>query len=270
MDRASRPGLTAVVARPLMGKTWTLTEVARRLLEEGRYLVGYHESKGAESSHLLYAVSNLYARWLADSTMREQAISLWERHRDNLVPRIGQMVGLLFEKLTRTQLPEGVATLVRSAFDGLAEAQKDLRSGGLQIAPLAYDQALSLTDLVAKVSERRIVLILDAWEKSPSIRSEFATLEAILKHREDWPHTHVFLAVRNLDLDFNDEGDRRAHDLCKPNAAAELYELSALNQEDSKERHRITSFVQNIVPAAQDQSEQTILEMIDGFPGVLF
>ena len=46
IDRAGRPGLTAVVARPLMGKTWTLTEVARRLLEEGRYLVGYHEWKG--------------------------------------------------------------------------------------------------------------------------------------------------------------------------------------------------------------------------------
>lgn len=90
-DRASRPGLTAVVARPLMGKTWALTEVARRLFEEGRYLVGYHESKGAESSHLLFAVSNLYAGWLADSTMREQAINLWERHKDGLVPRIGQM-----------------------------------------------------------------------------------------------------------------------------------------------------------------------------------
>jgi hypothetical protein len=55
-----------------MGKTWTLTEVARQLLlEEGRFLVSYHESRGSETSHLLYALSNLYARWLADGTMRD-------------------------------------------------------------------------------------------------------------------------------------------------------------------------------------------------------
>ncbi len=32
IDRARQPGLTALVARPMMGKTWTLHEVARRLL----------------------------------------------------------------------------------------------------------------------------------------------------------------------------------------------------------------------------------------------
>jgi hypothetical protein len=213
--RATRPGLTAVVARPLMGKTWTLTEVARRLLEDGRYLVGYHESKGAESSHLLYAVSNLYTSWLTDSTLREQAISLWDRHKDTLVPRIGQMVGTLFEKLAGKALSEGIAATVRMAFDGLAEAQRDLLSGGLQIAPLPYDQALSLTSLVAKMSGRRIVLILDAWEKSASIRVEFATLEAILKHQDDWASTHVFLVVRNPEVDstsLNDEAFRRAQE----------------------------------------------------------
>jgi hypothetical protein len=67
--------------------------------------------------------------------MREQALSLWERHKENLVFRIGQMVGLLFEKLAAKQLPAGVGTIVRAAFDGLAEAQKDLLSGGLQLAP---------------------------------------------------------------------------------------------------------------------------------------
>ena len=88
-DRARHAGLTVVTARPLMGKTWTLTEVARRLEEEGAFIVGCHESKGAESSHLLYAVADLYTRWLEDSRMWDQARSLWERHRDGLVPRVG-------------------------------------------------------------------------------------------------------------------------------------------------------------------------------------
>ena len=64
-DCTKQSGVTAVVARPLMGKTWTLTEVARCLMKENHCLVGYHESTA--TSHLLYAVSNLYTRWLADS-----------------------------------------------------------------------------------------------------------------------------------------------------------------------------------------------------------
>lgn len=270
VDRANQTGLTAVVAQPLMGKTWTLTEVARRLLEGREYFVGYHESKGGESQ-LLNAVADLYTRWLADSTMREQAVSLWDRHRHNLVPRIGQMVGKLFEKLAKTQVPEGVASVVSKAFDGLAKTQEDLLSGGRPIEPLPYDEALSLTELVAKVSKRRIVLILDSWEKS-SISSEFANLEGFLKRREDWPDTHIFVAVRNTELDstkINDEGYRRADDLCRITSAAKLYPLPPMRQKDAYEAHRITQFVQNTVPAAKDQSEQTILEMISGFPGVL-
>lgn len=272
-DRAGKPGLTAVVARPLMGKTWTLTEVARRLSTSGQYLVGYHESTAAESSHLLYTVSNLYARWLADSNMLEQALSLWQRHKHELVPRIGQMVGSLFKKLASQQFPEGVEPVVTAAFDDLASAQKDLLSGGLHIAPLPYDQALSLTKLVAQVSGRRVVLILDAWEKSPSMRAESAALEIFLKHRDDWPHTHVFLAIRNPDVDStqaNAEAYQRAHDLCKINRAAQVYDLPPINLTDAKERARFVDFVYKHVPVAQQVGEQDLLKMIDNYPGVLY
>lgn len=272
VDRARLPGLTVIVGRPLMGKTWTLTEVARRLVEESGCLVGYHESKAAESSHLLYAVSNLYARWLADSTMRQQAVSLWERHKEGLTPRVGKMLGTLFEKVVGNQPPDGVGALVRSAFDGLAEAQNDLQSGGMQIVPLPYDQALSLTRLVAKIGGTRVVLILDAWEKSPSIRSELGTLEAFLKHQEDWPHTHLFLAIRDPELDstrVSDEVHRRAHDLCRINRAAVICEIPPMDQSDPGENARIVRFVRERVPAATNQAETSILEAIDGYPGVL-
>jgi len=133
-----------------MGKTWTLTEVARRLLEEGSYLVGYHESTGGESSHLLYAVSSLYTRWLVDSTLRDQAISLWERHKEGLVPRIGKMVGMLLEKLGTSVAPAEVSGTVRAVFDGLAEAQEDLLGGGLpvgdRVEPLHLDGDLAIGD----------------------------------------------------------------------------------------------------------------------------
>src|ERR1700760_2122974 len=116
-DRVQRPGITAVVGKPLMGKTWTLTEVARRLSAEGQYLVGYHESNGSEASHLLYAVSNLYARWLADSDMRGQAMAVWEQHKDGLVTRVGRFVGALFDSLGKTVAPEGITKLVSLTFD---------------------------------------------------------------------------------------------------------------------------------------------------------
>ena len=272
VDRARQPGLTVLVGRPLMGKTWTLTEVARRLLEEGRHLVGYHESTGGESSHLLYAVSNLYARWLEDSTLREQAISMWERHKDGLVPRIGQLVGTLFEKLGGAVAPAGIAGIVRATFDGLSETQKDLVSGGLQIPALPYDQALSLTHLVTKVSGRRVALILDAWEKSPSLRSETGTLEGILKHPDAWEQAHVFLAVRNPEVDstrINEDAYRRAWDLSRLSRAAEFYELPLMDQANAKERARLVDFVRERIPVAQGQTDGSILRAIDGYPGVL-
>ena len=270
--RARYPGLTAVVARPLMGKTWTLQEVARRLLGDDLDIVGYHELTGAEPSHLLYAVSNLYAHWLADSTLRSQAISMWKRHKDTLLPRIGKMVGTLFDKLGGNLLPGGVGAVVGAAFKGLAEAQKDLLAGGISLNPLPYDQALSLVKLVAEVSDRHVVLILDAWEKSPSSHSEFATLETFLRHLEDWPHTHVFLAVRNPQVNStkpNDEGYRRTLDLCKISSAALPYELGPMNQDDAKERARLVSFAQSRVPALKGLAEQRILDMVAGYPGVL-
>ena len=273
LDRAKNSGMTALVARPLMGKTWLLNEVARRLTDGRQYLVGYHESTAAESSHLLYAVSNLYTRWLSDSSMREQAISLWQRHQHDLVPRIGQMIGSLFEKLAGKQFPGGVGGLVSGAFDGLASTQKDLLNGGLNIAPLPYAQALSLTNLVATICKRRIILILDAWEKSPSIRAESTTLETFLKHRSDWPHTHVFLAIRNPEVDSTQdkqEAFRRARDLCKTNPAALVYELPPINLNNAEESSRLTRFVYDNVPGANDVREQSLLQMIAEYPGVLY
>lgn len=272
MERASKGGLTAVAGRSLMGKTWVLTEVARRLCNEGGTLVGYHESKAAESSHLLYAVSDLYARWLADSTMRAQAISLWERHKGNLVPRVGQMIGGLFQGLAQQTPLEGLAALIRSAFYGLAEAQKDLQSGGLQIAPLPYDQALSLIELVVRVSNCRVVLILDAWEKSPSMRSEIATLEAFLKHQDAWLATHIFFGIRDPEADSTrviNEAYQRARDLCRLSPAGYVYGLVEMDLADLKECARMVNYVRGKVPAAVDQPDDRILELIDGYPGVL-
>lgn len=260
-----------MAARPLMGKTWTLCEVARRL-EEDHYLVGYHEATGGESSHLLHAVGNLYTHWLSDATLRAQAVSLWERHVGELVPRIGRLVGSMIKEVGTMAVPAPMANIVRSAFDALADSQKSLLNGDLPVAALPYDQALSLVSLVAKVSKRRIVLILDAWEKSPALRFEIKTLESIVKHPDAWDGTHLFLGLRDQDLDpttINEEACRRGRDLCRLSPACEFYELPLMDQTDSHDRDRMVGLVRATVPAAAEQSDACILEMIGGYPGVL-
>ena len=272
LERAEFRGVTTISAPPLMGKTWVLSELARRLTESEKYLVGYHESKGQESSHLLHAVSDLYARWLTHSSMREQALSLWERHKGNLVPRIGVMIGSLFENISAIAPAKVVAKLVHTAFDTLTDAQKDLLSGGVELSPLAYDQAVSLATLVADISNLRIVFILDAWELSPSKLAEFATIQAFLRHLDQWPHTHIYLAVRNPDIrsaQSSEEAFRLASELCGISAAASVHELSHMDLDTDGEGSRLVEYLRNLVPAVSNVSEQDILDLVAGYPGVV-
>jgi hypothetical protein len=140
VTRARTDGVTMVVARPQMGKSWTLEEVARRLGEEasGNCIVGFHESSGTENSHFLYAVSDLYARWLNDSSMREQALSFWERYKERgqhqlgLIGRIGEFTGKLFKDIGElTVLGKGVGEAIDDAFRGLANLQLSLQTATL-------------------------------------------------------------------------------------------------------------------------------------------
>jgi hypothetical protein len=147
LNRARHRGVTAIVGRALSGKTWTMLELARRLTAQGDCLVGYHEWTGLESSHLRYAVADLYRVWLEDASFRRQARMLWEQYKSRLVPAVGEMVGFLFEKLHGEFASDGVAGVVSTAFAKLAEAQKKFADG--EVAPLLYEDAKSLTALVA-------------------------------------------------------------------------------------------------------------------------
>ncbi|MEO9101778.1 MAG: hypothetical protein ABI212_07940, partial [Burkholderiaceae bacterium] len=167
----------------------------------------------------------------------------------------------------------GVAATVRSAFDGLADAQKDLLSGGLQLAPLPYDQAQSLVALVAGISGRRIVLILDAWEKSPSLRAEHATIESVFKHDEDWADTHVLVAIRDPQQaafgKVADEALQHAEDLCQLSARAVIQRLEATIGDDERERRRMLDHIRSRLPPAKDELDETLLRWVSGYPGVL-
>jgi hypothetical protein len=65
-------------------------------------LVGYEESVGQGGDLILRAVANLYTFWLSNATYREQAKSLFLRHKDELISSVGRSVGAIVEPLSKT------------------------------------------------------------------------------------------------------------------------------------------------------------------------
>ena len=176
-------GVTLVVGRPKLGKTWLLQQTADRLATESDALVGYHDCKAETADLLLCAVSDLYTRWLADAGNFAQARSLWARHKGTFTARSGQAVGRLMETLGGRSdwVPKTIGSKIREGFDALSTADDDLKSGGLRLRPLSYDQALELVRIVHAVSGNRPpVLVLDAWEKSPGFGVEKKILDTLL------------------------------------------------------------------------------------------
>ena len=272
VQRDNRPGITGIVAPPLMGKTWILSEVARQLQGDGRTLVGYHEAKGGETSHLLYALVNLYTRWLSNSTFLEQAKVFWGQHQENWISRLGSAFGDLISKAGKGTLSEGLPDLVKGAFDTLVKAQKDLTTGGLELAPLSYERALSLAQLVHTVSDQRLVLILDACEQTLIVQHELAFLQTLLRHLDQWPPIHIFLALRYPDpfRTNSEEPQRNLSKLSEIYPTAVRIELDAMDLQNSSERDRLVTFVRDRVEATRQLADEAILDMVAGFPGVLY
>ena len=270
LSRAKQKGFTAVVGRPKMGKTWLLQEVGRQLHEVG-YLVGYHECLG-ESDQMLRVVCDLYSRWLLVAGNIEQAHSLWERHKHSWISKAGIAVGTVFSKIATVKgLPEGIGKLVEETFQGLSRADLDLKTGGILISPLAYEQAHELVSILHQVSQQSLVLIFDAWEQSASPDMEHKSLAAFLSHLDDWPRCHVLLGVRHPEkTDPTNQVFEAVKDL-KQSApgSADIYELPLMHLDDATERHNIAAYVRNKIPAANLADDEKLLRMVNAFPGVL-
>jgi hypothetical protein len=266
LARARFKGLTAVVARPQMGKSWLLTELARRLTQEHQppHLVGFAESFGETPDLLLRTVVDLYARWLSDAGLWQQAKKVWQNEKSNLLPGVAKTVAKIFKELA-DPVTKPAAVVVEEAINGLVAADERLREGGLRLPTLSYEQARDLVKSVADISNRPIALFLDQWEKSPDAALESKTLDSFLRHLDDWPACHIFMALRP---------DEPAHAEVEKLAAslpgtAEVYTLHDMKLELDEGR-RLTAFVRRTVSAAVDQSDPDLIDLVGGFPGVLY
>jgi tetratricopeptide (TPR) repeat protein len=265
-QRARAIGLTAVTGGPMMGKSATLSELDRRLCSSEDYLVGFYEAKSGEVSHFLYAIANLYERWLADARWRDQAALLWKKNSAQMIPRIGQGFARLLKTFTGKD-GSAIAELACATFDGLATLQEELITGGLSLAPLPYDQTRELANLVADITGKRVVLILDGWGNSANPLHERQTLEAFVKHTGDWPRTHVFFGTRTPAAAKDEAGDLTFLRGYEP--LAQRHELQPLDLSSEQERQALLRYLKLRVPATADASEEELTELIGGFPGVL-
>ncbi|SCY32615.1 hypothetical protein SAMN05216420_104255, partial [Nitrosospira sp. Nl5] len=263
LDRAGRKGMTAVVARAQMGKTWLLEQLAQELGEEPyRCLVGYFEDHGEGGDALLRAVSDLYTRWLSDASYRQQAKMVWKQQRNDLLAKFSLSLGHVLDKIAASQ---PIATVVDEALQGMISANQTLRSGGLELKPLQYEQAQKLVALVAQVSARPVALVLDGWEKSSPITVQANTLDAILRHFDDWPGVHIFLGLRP-----ENGADRYVENMQEARPGmAELYGLPRLHLDDLAERQRLLAWLREEIPAARAAGEDELMAMIDGHAGVI-
>ncbi len=258
--RVQIKGLTAVAARPQMGKSWLLIELARRLSQdhEPRHLVGFAEAFGETPDLLLRTVIDLYQRWLAAASYRDQALKVWRDQKPNLLPGFASTLAN-----SLTDLP--FLDAIKDAIQGLIAAGQDLKTGGVQLPKLSYEQALDLVSAVAQISDRPIALFLDQWEKSPDAPRESKTLNAFIRHLDDWPQCHIFVALRPNEPAYDAvqelEASRRGH--------VQIYLLEAMQLADPAEQRRLLRYVKWQVNAAARADDETLLDLINGYPGVL-
>ena len=267
LRRAENTGITAVAGRAQMGKSWLLTELARRLsAPPSRYVLGFTESLGETPDLLLRAVADLYTRWLSDSNYWEQARVVWQQQKKDLVSNVGKAFGAIVEKISKISAKpvEAVGGLVKETFEGLASANRELLTGGIQLPRLQIEQGRDLLALVFQITGRRLVLVLDQWEKSPAIELETNILDAFVRHLDEWPPCHIFVGVRS------DERPAAAVNGLRDGfpGTVEVYDLPPMHLEGSASGD-LVQHVRERVPAAVQVAEQKLLEMIAGYPGTV-
>jgi hypothetical protein len=265
VGRAAATGLTAIVARPQMGKSWVMVEAARRLSLDAAQpaLVGFAEADEITSDLLLRAVADLYERWLGEASAPAQLKQVWWQQKDRLLPAVAKLAGDLAESIPGIGKPLG--GLIGKALDGLVTSNEDLKTGRLVLPPLQYDQARDLVRVVAQASGRRICLFLCDWQLSADPAKAAAPLQSFVRKRDDWPHCHIFLS-----LDEATAAEAPLRDIEAGEAgAAIVHILPPIDLSAPEEAKRAGDWLRQTVPAAAPWDDAMLARLIDGYPGVI-
>jgi hypothetical protein len=268
---ALESGVTAILARPKMGKTWTLNEVARRLDSEG-HLVGYYQAGGAENNIILYVLLDAYTRWLTtSSSFRQQAEVIFKQNKGSYSSGLTNVFAPLFENLNLPGV-SGIGKLISEAFSSLGKLNEDLKDGGLRVPKLDHNRVKELALLLFEITQKPLVLILDAWEKSnTSFSSEYNLLDRFLDNTAEWPPCHFYLGIRKPEVDETNQLAnaiyRCMQDWSKRDRFTS-YELPLMHL-DGTEQERLITYINHTIPGSRNIESNLLLDMIDGYPSVL-
>lgn len=272
LQRTQRPGLTAIVGPPQIGKSWLLTELACRLDRDvnPRCLIGFTRSPKGAYNPLLQVVSDLYQRWLADARAWEQLRAVWEQQKDGLLPAFARFVGKLSEKAAKLVpiFGELGGAAIKGSLEGLVSASEDLRSGRLIVSRLEYSQAQELVGSVKKITGQRISLIMDQWEETRDLDQQRNTFRDFLRELEQWPDCHILVGARE-----GGEAAELMHDLETeyPGGGVYIHTLGEMNLVDGIERQRMISYLhaQPQLRALENVLDARVLELVAGYPRVI-
>jgi len=274
MRRIKKPGVTAVSARPLQGKTRLFEQLVDKIRldvqDKPEYLVGYTEGRRDIPDLLLRAVQDLYSYWLGNSTWLEQARVCARQHGAHWPDKFGQ-VGQALAEVLKLQDPSGnVTKAAQYVFTCLSRANQKLETGGLELPLLSYELAHDLLAMVHEVTSLPLVLILDATEQLRNPSEQLNTVERYLGRSHQWPPVHFLLACREPSQCINENTAYQvAADLETQSCLASLYSLGGMDIDDLVEHDRLISYLHETIPVTKQIETGDLLVLLDHYPGTL-
>lgn len=260
-ERVGQRGVTFVMAPPRMGKTWLVRNLAFEWARREGWNIGYAQSSGGKNDLLREVVADLYQRWLGGANFVAQARSLWERHKDGLVGKVGGAVGKLLGKIAALADGDwsGASKLIDETFDSLTRAEQDLRSGGLTLAPITYEDARDLVGTVGTVTGKPILLVMDAWERGLDLTGDRGSIRRLLDNEDEWPGAfHLLVVIRDLPKHL--EEVRFAGECCDTHPSAGRFAVEQLDLSSLEEQDRLLLFLRERAPAVADAERDWVVE----------
>lgn len=203
--------------------------------------MGFTRSPRGANDPLLQVVSDLYQRWLADASARQQLQAVWEQQKGRLLPAFARFVGKLSEKAGKLVpvIGELSGTAIRESLEALVAGSEDLLTGWLGVSRLEYAQAQELVRSVHDISGRQIALVMDQWEETRDLELRRNTFRDLLREPEQWPDCHILLGARE-----GGEAAELLRDLEREfPGSAHVYMLGEMDLAAAAERRRVVGYL---------------------------
>ena len=215
-------------------------------------------------------MQDLYTSWLSEANYLQQARKLWSDHEGKIVDLLGDSAAKL-STVFKAKDPTGtISAAVKTFFSGMVNTNEQLKTGGIELPRLSYEQAQSVLTVVHLLSGKQVILILDALEQSPDVKKESANLHLYLDQLDQWPPCHFLLAVRApAKNEAETEAYIEAKHFAAESARAELKPLLPMELTALAEQDRLFLWLHEVVPGTKELDADILIQMLDGFPGIL-